>query len=44
VQQPLLISDKAFALMDITDRRFEKVRRSNQVVKQSDFDFTIEGI
>ena len=34
VQQPVLVSDKAFALMDITDRRFEKVRRNNQVVKQ----------
>jgi len=34
VQQPVLVSDKAFALIDITDRRFEKVRRNNQMVKQ----------
>jgi hypothetical protein len=34
VQQPVLVSDKAFALMDITDRRFEKVRRQNKIVKQ----------
>jgi hypothetical protein len=35
VQQPVLVSDKAYALADITDRRFEKVRRSNQIVKQN---------
>jgi adhesin/invasin len=34
VQQPVLVSDKAYALIDITERRFEKVRRSNQIVKQ----------
>ena len=34
VQQPVLVSDKAFALIDITDRRFEKVRRQNKIVKQ----------
>ena len=34
VQQPQLVSDKAFALMEITDRRFEKVRRQNKIVKQ----------
>ena len=34
VQQPVLVSSQAFALTDITDRRFEKVRRTNQVVKQ----------
>jgi hypothetical protein len=34
VQQPVLVSDKAFALIDITERRFEKVRRKNQIVKQ----------
>ena len=33
VQQPVLISDKAFALIDISDRRFEKVRRNNFIVK-----------
>ena len=33
-QQPVLVSDKAFALIDITDRRFEKVRRQNKIVKQ----------
>lgn len=32
--QPQLISEQAFALTDITDRRFEKVRRKNQIVKQ----------
>ena len=36
VQQPVLVSDKAFALMEITDRRFEKVRRQNKIVKQVD--------
>lgn len=35
VQQPVLLSDKAYALIDITERRFEKVRRSNQIVKQN---------
>ena len=35
VQQPVLVSDKAYALIDITERRFEKVRRSNQIVKQN---------
>ena len=34
VQQPKLVSNQAFALIDIKDRRFEKVRRSNQVVGQ----------
>lgn len=34
VQQPVLVSSQAFALTDITDRRFEKVRRNNQIVKQ----------
>jgi hypothetical protein len=34
VQQPVLVSDKAFALIDITGRRFEKVRRQNKIVKQ----------
>ena len=34
VQQPVLVSDKAYALIDITERRFEKVRRSNRIVKQ----------
>ena len=34
VQQPVLVSDKAYALAVITERRFEKVRRSNQIVKQ----------
>ena len=48
VQQPVLVSDKAFALMDITDRRFEKVRRNNQIVKQNasgqPIQLTIKGI
>ena len=48
VQQPVLVSDKAFALTDITDRRFEKVRRNNQVVKQNaggqPIQLTIKGI
>jgi hypothetical protein len=34
VKQPVLVSDKAYALAGITERRFEKVRRSNQIVKQ----------
>ena len=34
VQKQRLISEKAFALNSIADRRFEKVRRSNQVVRQ----------
>ena len=34
VQQPKLVSSQAYQLTDITDRRFEKVRRSNQIVKQ----------
>ena len=34
VQQPVLVSEKAFALIDITNRRFEKVRRQNKIVKQ----------
>ena len=34
VQQPKLVSDNAFELTDITDRRFEKVRRQNKIVKQ----------
>ena len=47
VQQPVLLSDKAYALIDITERRFEKVRRSNQIVKQNTqngFSVTFEGI
>jgi adhesin/invasin len=47
VQQPDLLSDKAYALIDITERRFEKVRRSNQIVKQktqNGFSVTFEGI
>ena len=35
VQQPQLTSNKAYELIDITGRRFEKVRRSNQIVKQN---------
>ena len=34
VQQPVLVSNQAFALNTITDRRFEKVRRTNRIVKQ----------
>ena len=34
VQQPKLVSSQAYQLTDIKDRRFEKVRRSNQIVKQ----------
>ena len=34
VQQPKLVSSQAYQLTDITERRFEKVRRSNQIVKQ----------
>lgn len=35
VQQPVLVSDKAYQLTNIADRRFEKVRRNNQIVKQN---------
>ncbi len=31
--QPVLVSDKAYELLDVTQRRFEKVRRSNTIVK-----------
>lgn len=34
VQQPTLVSDTAYQLTDISDRRFEKVRRQNIIVKQ----------
>ena len=34
VQQPKLVSSQAFALIDITERRFEKVRRTNRIVGQ----------
>ena len=34
VQQPKLVSSQAYQLTDITDRRFEKVRRTNRIVKQ----------
>ncbi len=34
VEQPTLISDHAYQLTDITERRFEKVRRQNIIVKQ----------
>jgi len=33
--QPRLTSNKAYELTQITDRRFEKIRRNNQIVKQS---------
>ena len=34
VAQPTLFSDKAYQLTDVTERRFEKVRRQNIIVKQ----------
>ena len=34
VAQPTLVSDKAYQLTDVTERRFEKVRRQNIIVKQ----------
>jgi hypothetical protein len=34
VQQPILVSDIAYQLTNISDRRFEKVRRQNVIVKQ----------
>jgi hypothetical protein len=34
VAQPTLVSDKAYQLTDVTERRFEKVRRQNISVKQ----------
>ena len=35
VQQPVLVSEQAYQLTDIRDRRFEKVRRQNRIVVQS---------
>lgn len=43
VQQPVLVSDKAFALMDITDRRFEKVRRNNRIVVQQSSGLNVQN-
>lgn len=34
VAQPTMVSDKAYQLTDVTERRFEKVRRQNIIVKQ----------
>jgi len=34
IEQPKLISDTAYQLTDVTERRFEKVRRTNTIVKQ----------
>ena len=34
VAQPTLVSDQAYRLTDVTERRFEKVRRQNIIVKQ----------
>lgn len=34
VEQPKLIADTAYQLTDVTERRFEKVRRQNIIVKQ----------
>jgi len=31
--QPVLVADTAYELLDVTQRRFEKVRRSNTIVK-----------
>jgi len=36
VAQPKLIADTAYQLTDVTERRFEKVRRQNIIVKQVD--------
>lgn len=36
VAQPTLVSDKAYQLTDVTERRFEKVRRQNIIAKQVD--------
>lgn len=34
VKKPVLVSDKAYELKQVTERRFEKVRRQNKIVKQ----------
>ena len=46
VQQPKLVSSQAFALIDITERRFEKVRRTNRIFKQVEVqqDRTVEQV
>ena len=48
VEQPKLISDTAYQLTDVTERRFEKVRRQNIIVKQEqtsgEFGIRFKGI
>ena len=48
VAQPTLVSDKAYQLTDVTERRFEKVRRQNIIVKQEqtsgEFGIRFKGI
>lgn len=48
VEQPKLISDTAYQLTDVIERRFEKVRRQNIIVKQEqtsgDFGIRFKGI
>jgi adhesin/invasin len=48
VAQPKLIADTAYQLTDVTERRFEKVRRQNIIVKQEqtsgEFGIRFKGI
>ena len=42
-EQDFGISDKAYSLTSVADQRFQKVRRQNLIVKQSDFNFSAGG-
>ena len=42
-EQDFGISDKAYSLTTVADQRFQKVRRQNLIVKQSDFNFSAGG-
>jgi hypothetical protein len=48
VEQPKLVADTAYQLTDVTERRFEKVRRQNIIVKQEqtsgEFGIRFKGI
>ena len=38
-----VVSDKAFNLRSVEDKRFAKVRRENLIVKQKEMDLTVIG-
>ena len=42
-QQNFGISDKAYNLTSVADQRFQKVKRQNLIVKQSELDLTVIG-